>query len=283
MFLINALVETFDMSTMEVSSVKGGTPVPIQVGLAHLRLRSYTSTVIFLVLTSQQELVTADDIPKIISTIPSGQVKLTLNAPAVKLVASLHASIQNLRTLLASGTFRDPDIANVAATLTIVKLRNWLGLCEKYLASFKLYVVTSFWSILSKSVDALKVLCPQWASWLTDEKYSEKELDAFTSELKHEKIKAGIVTVHNGIVMASTMLQDIVWPEGRQVESVAKAFTLAKDAIAYAKQALAIRAAGQLLCKKVQIKADSAANLTKQVKALSTSLPSCIQKAIEKL
>jgi hypothetical protein len=240
--------------------------------MAHLRLRAYSSVVLFLVLTSQRELVPADLLLKIVVGSPTGQNKFALNDSAVKLVAALHASVLNLRTLLASGTFREPDVANVVAALAIVKLKNWLGLCDKYLAAMKLHVVSSFWAIFSKEVDALKALCPQWASWLTDEKYSAKELEAFTSELKHDKIKAGIVIVHNGVMLATSLLFGVVWPEGRNHETIAKAFTSAKDAIAYAKQALAIRAAGQLLCNKVEIKPDSTANLTKQVKSPSTSL-----------
>jgi hypothetical protein len=279
--LIASLTETFDTCTVEIDSLNNAQPIKSSVCLAHLRLRCQSATCICLALLIRSQTVSSTVPPAIVSVSKGGKFKT--NDALVKLLAAFHNHVEILRATMASATYRDHDVASIPATVAILRIRNWANMLDKYMISVKTYVARQFLKHVDQQVHRLKEMCPQWSSWASDTAYDAEEFGKFVDNLQHEKVKASLVVVHAGISDASQLMRDIDLANPKQDDKISGMMAAGKNAIAYAKQLLAMRACGRLILGKAAADKESIKVVRTSMKSLGTTVPAAIQSAFDKL
>lgn len=246
LLMVEDLIDAFGCTTVTVNTLGNGLPTTVSAARPHLKLHDATLRVLFSVVSVFDKMIVPGGC-QLMHIVGGTAGKFEWQDGAANSVTALLKSHSELKALMKSASFDSTEVAELSTIMSLVRVRNWSCLAEKFIEAVVVYLVKQLVLLVGKEVARLRSLTPAVGQITSEGNYDRDALQQLTKQLPADSIKASICLVHSGVVHMATFVKQCRLTDGTKHEAVAPQISMAKSSLHDAKVVLALRSCGQLI------------------------------------
>lgn len=276
------LAVAFGAQEIRVETLGHGKPVGFYDACPRLKAHDLCLRIVYLSLRVFHMVLGVKDC-QIMKSVGQAKVQFEWQDNVANTVLALQTSSSILAEFLASPAFEPLEVLEMPTTLPLVRMRNWSGLATRFAGAVVQYLSVQVSGMIDKEACALKALTPSCHSLLVADGFDREQLGHIVKAVTPDRVKTGIVLVHNGISHLASWVKSANLPGGTKHEAIAGTIASAKASMADAKVSLALRTCGQLLLSTTTPSHKDIDQVLASIARLSVAVPDCILSACKDL